>query len=137
MISVTVKPGLHIAVTIAEHLKYFIELPIFLVKYGYSPPLQPCEYQGIPGKLKKCVCNHMLAILTTYMETRLESEISNVSNAVEGHCLQAIKIVHHHTNGRFDWLISEHQSINASREAISILSGKCKRFTFVHPVLYY
>ena len=45
------------------------------------------------------------------------------------HCLQAIKIVH-----RFDWLISGHQSVNPLREAISVLSGKYKRFTFVHPV---
>ena len=62
------------------------------------------------------------------------SEISNVFSTVEGHCLQAMKIVHHHANGRFDWLISEHQSVNPSREAISILSGKYKKFTFVHPV---
>ena len=41
----------------------------------------------------------------------------------------------HHANGRFDWLISGHQSVNPSREAISILSGKYKRCTFVHPVL--
>ena len=39
----------------------------------------------------------------------------------------AVKIVHHHANGRFDWLISEHQSVNPSREAISILSGKYRR----------
>ena len=53
------------------------------------------------------------------------SEISNVCNAVEGHCIQAMKIVHHHANDRFDWLIS---GLNPSREAISILSGKYKRF---------
>ena len=34
----------------------------------------------------------------------------------------------------FDWLIPGQQSVNPSREAISILSGKCKRFMFVHPV---
>ena len=45
-----------------------------------------------------------------------------------------MKIVRHHANSRFDWLISGHQSVNPSREAISILSGKYKRFTFVHPV---
>ena len=44
-----------------------------------------------------------------------------------------MKIVRHHAC--FDWLISGHQSVNPPREAISILSGKCKRFTFVHPVL--
>ena len=63
-----------------------------------------------------------------------KSEISNVCNLVKGHCLQAMKIVHDHANGRFDWLIFEHQSVNPSREAISILSEKYKRFTFVHPV---
>ena len=65
-----------------------------------------------------------------------KSEISNVfqSNALEGHCLEAMKIVHHHANGCFSWLIFEHQSVNPSRTAISILSGKYKRFTFVHPV---
>ena len=36
---------------------------------------------------------------------------------------------------RFDWLISGQQSVNPSREAISILSGKYKGFTFVRPVL--
>ena len=52
------------------------------------------------------------------------SEISNVCNAVKGHCLQAIKIMHHHANGCFDWLISWHKSVNPSRETISILSPK-------------
>ena len=63
-----------------------------------------------------------------------KSEISNVCNAVEGHCVQATKIVRHYANGRLDWLISGHQSVNPWREAISILSGKYKRLTFVHPV---
>ena len=63
-----------------------------------------------------------------------KSEISNVCKAVEGHCIQAMKIMHHHANGRFDWLISEHQSVNPSREAISIMSVKYKGFRFVHPV---
>ena len=63
------------------------------------------------------------------------SEIATVCNAVEGHCLRAKKVVHHHANGRFDWLISRYQSVNPSRKAISILSGKYKRFTFVHPLV--
>ena len=55
-----------------------------------------------------------------------KSEIGNVCK----------KIVHHHANGRFDWLISGHHSINPSREVISILSsGKYKRFTFVNHVV--
>ena len=53
---------------------------------------------------------------------------------VEGHCFQVMKIVHYYANGCFDWLISEQQSDNSLREAISILSGKYKGFTFVHPV---
>ena len=52
-----------------------------------------------------------------------KSEISNVCNAVEGHCLQAMKIMCHHTNGHFDWLISGQPSLNPLREATSILSG--------------
>ena len=63
-----------------------------------------------------------------------KSEISNVCKALESHCLEAKKILHHHANGRFDWLTSEHQSVNPSREAISILSGKYKKFTFARPV---
>ena len=53
---------------------------------------------------------------------------------VEGRCLQAMKIVHHYANGCFDWLSSGQQSVNPWTEAISILSGKYKRFMFVHPV---
>ena len=67
-------------------------------------------------------------------QTLVMSEISNVCNVVEGQCIQAMKIVRHHANDRFDWLISGHQSFNPSREAIFILSGKYKRFTFVHSV---
>ena len=64
-----------------------------------------------------------------------KSETSNVCNAVEDHCLQAMKIVRYHANGRFGWLISGHQGINPLREAMSILSGKYKRLTSVHPVV--
>ena len=43
--------------------------------------------------------------------------------------------MHYHVNVHFfDWLISGHQNVNHSREAVSILSGKYKKFTFVHPV---
>ena len=63
-----------------------------------------------------------------------KSEIGNVFNPVEDHCLLAMKIAHHHANGRFDWLISLQQSADISREVISILSGKYKRFRFVDPV---
>ena len=47
-----------------------------------------------------------------------KSEIGNVCNAVEDHCLQALKIVHHYADGCFGWLISRHQSINPSTEVI-------------------
>ena len=53
---------------------------------------------------------------------------------VEGQCLQAMKIVHHYANGRFDWLISGQQSVDPLRESISIPYGKYERFSFVHPV---
>ena len=62
----------------------------------------------------------------TVLSLNCKSEISNVCNVVEGHCLQAMKIVRHRTNGRFDWLISGHQIVNPSREAISMLSSKYK-----------
>ena len=58
----------------------------------------------------------------------------NVCNVVDGHCLLAMKIVHLYAKGCFDWLLSGQPSVNPSRQAISIVSGKCKRFTFVHPV---
>ena len=57
-------------------------------------------------------------------------EISSVCNTVESHCLLAIKIVHHHANGRFDCLISEHQSVNRSREASEYI------IYFTHYVFY-
>ena len=78
---VTLKPGLHTVVTMAEHAsddapKRNLRLPthrlqIFFVKYEYLQSLQPCEDQGTREKLKKRVFNHVLAILTTYMETRI------------------------------------------------------------------
>ena len=63
-----------------------------------------------------------------------KSEAGYVCKPVEYHCLRAMKIVHHHANGRFDRLIFGHQSVNPSREVISILSDKYKRFTFAHTV---
>ena len=46
-----------------------------------------------------------------------------------------MEIVHYHANGHFDRLLSGHQSVNPSREEISILSGKSETFMFVHPML--
>ena len=75
------KPGLHFVVTMAEPASDDAprrilrlsthQLQVFLVKYEYLRSLQLCKDQGILEKLKKRVCNHVLAILTTYMETRL------------------------------------------------------------------
>ena len=78
----TFKSGLHNVVTIAEYafdeyapkriLRLSIHrLQIFLVKYEYLRSLQLCKDQGIRENLEKRVYNHVLAILTTYMETRL------------------------------------------------------------------
>ena len=79
---VTLKPGLHIVVTIAKDAsddapKRNLRLPthrlqIFFVKYEYLRSLQPCEDQGTCEKLKKRVFNHVLTILTTYIETRIQ-----------------------------------------------------------------
>ena len=53
-----------------------------------------------------------------------KSKMGKVCNPEEDHCLRAMKIVHHHAIGRFDWLISGHKRVNPTREVISILSGK-------------
>ena len=47
-------------------------LQICLVKSEYLRSLQLCEDQGTREKLKKRVCSHLFAILTTYIETRLK-----------------------------------------------------------------
>ena len=70
-------------VTITEHacdhvLKRILKLStyrlqIILVKYEYLRSLLRWEDQGIPGKLKKRVRWHVLAIFTTYMETWLKA----------------------------------------------------------------
>ena len=89
------KPGLHIVVTVAEHacdhvLKRVLKpsthrLQIFFVKYEYLRSLQLCEDQRIGGKFKKRVCKHVLAILTTYMETRLKTQ--SMQQSVLWECL--------------------------------------------------
>ena len=80
-ISSTFNPGLHIVVTIVEHvcecvqkkvlklLRYRLE--IFPVKDHYLESLQLYGEQFIPGQLKKFVRQHILPILNNYMETRL------------------------------------------------------------------
>ena len=52
---------------------------------------------------------------------------------VKGLGPQAMKIVRYCANSCFDWLTSRQQSDKPLREATSLLSGKYKRFTFVHP----
>ena len=47
-----------------------------------------------------------------------EVEWSDVCNAVERHCLQAMKILHHNANGRFDWLIPGHQGVNSKQARV-------------------
>ena len=63
-----------------------------------------------------------------------KSEISNGCNEVKAHCLQAMKIVHHNTSGHFCWLISEHQSVNPSREPMSVPPGKYKSFMLTNRI---
>ena len=52
-------------------------LQILLVKYEYLRSSQLCEHQCVGVKPKKlvCICNHVLATPTTYMETRRKSTI--------------------------------------------------------------
>ena len=76
---ILIKFGLHIVLTIAQHacdrvLKRVLKLStyrsqIFLVKYEHLR--LKCEDQGIPGKLKKPICKHVLVIPTACTETRL------------------------------------------------------------------
>ena len=53
-------------------------------------------------------------------------------------CLRSYRIlfelVKYIMNELVDWLISEHESVNPSKEAISVLSGKYKKLTFFHLV---
>ena len=72
-------------------------------------------------RISKCSLSWICPVFSCVLE--------QVSNAALSE-----KAVHHYTNGCLDWLISGQQSVNPSRKAISILSGKYKRFTFVHPV---
>ena len=77
------KPGLHIVLTIAEQACYHVlkmvlklliyRLQTFLVKYKCLRSLEPCEDEGIFGKLKKPIRNLVLVILTTNTETSLKS----------------------------------------------------------------
>ena len=80
------KPGLHIVVRVAEHAcddasKRILKpstyrLQIFLVRDQYLRSLLPHGDQTIAGQLEKHVLRPMLAILRTYMETRLKNSSS-------------------------------------------------------------
>ena len=82
----TLKPGLHIVVRVAEHAcddaskRIFRpsthRLQIFLVRDQYLRSLLPLGDQTIAGQLEKHVLKPMLAILTTHMETRLNCILS-------------------------------------------------------------
>ena len=69
-----IKPGLHMVVTIAEHvcdtaLQRIIK--IFLVKDRYLRSLKRYGDHAIPGQLEKHVRKHVFAVPSTYMEIRL------------------------------------------------------------------
>ena len=76
------KPGLHIVVTIPEHVCDYVQkeflklskyrLQIFLVKDHCLESLQLYGDKAVPGQLEKRVRKHVLAILATDMETSLE-----------------------------------------------------------------
>ena len=96
------KPGLHIVVSVAEHAcddvsKGILKpstyrLQIFLVKDQYLKSLLPYGNQDITGQLEKHVLKPMLAILTTYMETRLY--ICNVQTDSHLYCTSEHKSLH-------------------------------------------
>ena len=77
----TFKPGFHIVVRVVERAcddasKRILKpstyrLQIFLVRDQYLRSLLPHGDQDIAGQFEKHVLKPMLAILTTYMETRL------------------------------------------------------------------
>ena len=56
------------------------------------------------------------------LNPRNKQGMTEFCNAVEGYCLWTIKTMHRHANGSFDPLLSGHQSVNPSRDAIAILS---------------
>ena len=83
---VSLRPGLHVVVTIPEHAsdvapKRILRLLIHRLQYFLPRNMNAvaCDHnnyvktkdKGIREKLKKRVCNGVLAILTIYMETRL------------------------------------------------------------------
>ena len=84
------KPGLHIVIRVTEHAcddasKRILKpstyrLQIFLVRDQYLRSLLPHGNQTIAGQLEKHVLKPMLAILTTYMETRLNFVIKVVDH---------------------------------------------------------
>ena len=83
-------------------------------------------------KMAFCLRMSFCTKIGNIISLNCKSEMRHVCNVVEGQYLKAMEIMHHHDNDCFDWLISGQQSINPWREKIFILSGKYKRFTFVH-----
>ena len=81
------KPGFHIVVRVTEHAcddasKRILKpstyrLQIFLVRDQYLRSLLPHGDQTIAGQLENLVLKPMLAILTTYMETRLNKRFTD------------------------------------------------------------
>ena len=92
------------------------------LKFGNVPILDMSSFQLCLGQVSDI----------TFSGKKLDhlfnckSGISNVCNAVEGHRLQALKIVHRYANGCFDWLIPEQQSVNPSRKVIYIQNLKTR-----------
>ena len=102
-----IKPGLHIVVRVAEHacndgskriLKHSAyRLQIFLVRHQYLRSLTPHGDQTIARQLEKHVLKRMLAILTTYMETRLNRAsvkdflLEAYCHTFVFHCLASLK----------------------------------------------
>ena len=92
----SLKPGLHIVVRVAEHAcddssKRILKLStyrlqIFLMTDQYLRSLLPHGDQAIAEQLEKHVLKPMLAILTTFIETRLKAVVFEGRSRVIG-CL--------------------------------------------------
>ena len=127
-----------------------VQLLLPMVKLNGVSQLISIEYKSGAWFNSSCVCNlkfrkfsnlglvQFLLMIYNMSQTlhcvrkldyfcNCKSEISDVCNAVEGPLSSVIKIVRHHAHSRFDWLISGHQNVKLSREAISVLSGKYKK----------
>ena len=59
-------------------------------------------------ELKQCQRKHRIRKSDCVNQPKLQVRNKQYLHALEFHCFPAMKIVRHHANACFDWLISEH-----------------------------